>query len=364
MRMVVDKRTPVPSILIAHRPVRDFLEGQGVELVPEVEPSPLDSLLTQILIDLYIGNPLVIDLAANSTLGATSVLCLSHSKKCRVISIGSESVANSILQFCSVRKLPRPEFRTLSESIPESVEGAIVLVDARSIITGPSGHLSGLFERQDRLIFVYGVGAVGKCPALEILCRETGRESGRRLWLVRESAEALGESRLAVVAFNRHPHAELMLSRLSMLYRGNFRFVDLVEKMAHAAIVASGTDDAVIKTHILAQPLRDLIGQTRHEANVARQNAEAIRRERDELMHEVAAFRKACGSLSGAENMVAELACLKAETQGLRSSLSVRAVTKARRLRRRIAPEGSWRGALVARLTRMARAAGRWARGR
>src|SRR3954463_4772097 len=88
---ILDKRPKVPSILTIYRPVEEYWSSFGPVSTHGPDAGrvldPFDALLTHLVLDLAPGLPVLVDLAAESTAGASSVIGLTHPHVRQVVAV-------------------------------------------------------------------------------------------------------------------------------------------------------------------------------------------------------------------------------------------------------------------------------------
>ncbi len=288
---ILDKRPLLPSILTIYRPIEEYWEsfkpGGARGPDPEQVLDPFDALLIHHVLDLCPGLPVLVDLAAGVTAGASSLIGLTHPHVRRVVVV-SEGESRKVDRASSalrayVRSHP-PGLAPLDvvslAEMPASLTDqawVVILADAKA------GSAEALADRirlyldalPDALVLLLGVGRVGDCPALESLVRLCSTGSGRRFLLIRELGEVLAASHLGMVARHDHPHTADILLRLQLLYTGNYTFLDLLQSLNLSAIRAAKVDDDVMKVHWTAHALRAEADEQRRAAHEAREQAAA-----------------------------------------------------------------------------------------
>jgi hypothetical protein len=296
---ILDKRAKVPSILTIYRPVEEYWSSLGLARAHGPDAGrvldPFDALLTHLVLDLAPGFPVLVDLAAETTAGASSVIGLTHPHVRRVVAVSRDVSRGADRTLSALRGYARSRATGLApldlvpiEEMPaclSDLAGVVILADARG---GNTSNLADdlrrwLDERPDALVLVLGLGLVGECPMIESLLRLCSRDSGRRFRLFRELGEVLAASHLGMVARHDHPFAGEVLLRLKLLYDGNFHFLDLLKSVNQAAMQASQVDAEVMKTHPLSRPLRAELDALRREADLANRALADMTAERDQL---------------------------------------------------------------------------------
>src|SRR3954447_8013160 len=180
---ILDKRPKLPSILTIYRPVEEFWSafGPGRDRGPDAASvlDPFDALLTHLVLDMAPGFPVLVDLAAETTAGASSVIGLTHPHVRRVLAVtrGASKVADRAVSALRGYVLGRTPGLAPLEVIPIAEMVAtlsdqaqvVILADARE---GDAAELADnigrwLDELPDVLVLLLGLGRVGECPAIE-----------------------------------------------------------------------------------------------------------------------------------------------------------------------------------------------------
>ena len=265
--MVQNKRPQRPSILTIFRPIEEYWSSFGLTKTfgpdPERVLDPFDALLMHLMLDFAPNRPVLVDLAAVATGGASSVVGLTHPHVRRVVAVtaavgesaNADRVVSALREFsrypasglAPLDVVPADDLPALLPDLPQ----AVILVDLRG--GGPAEPAEAirrwLYEQPDALVLLLGLGRVGECPAVESAIRLCSADSGRRLWLLRELGEVLAASHLGMVARHDHPHVADILERIQDLYAGNYKFLDLLKAVNLAEMRAAQIDLEVLKTH-------------------------------------------------------------------------------------------------------------------
>ena len=304
---ILDKRPKFPSILTVYRPIADYWasigperdQGQDVERLLD----PFDALLIHLVLDLTPGSPVLVDLAAGTTAGASSVIGLTHPQVRRVVAVtrpGSLVVDRAVSALRGFVRGRATGFAPLDvlpiAEMPAGLSDRARIVILADVRGGDVAELAAslrlwLDEMPDALVLLLGLGKVGECPGIEAMLELCPGDSGRRFRLFRELGEILAASHLGILVRDDHPHADEILLRLRLLYDGNFRFLDLLRSVNQAAMQDAQVDDEVLKTHPLSRPLRTEIETLRRATQEANEKAEsashalaAMSAQREELL--------------------------------------------------------------------------------
>ncbi|MHC5538047.1 hypothetical protein ACYOEI_07415, partial [Singulisphaera rosea] len=286
------KRSSKPSIMTVFEPVEEYwasFEGLDIQGRPLEEVlNPFDAFLTHLVLEFTPGLPLVVDLAVESTGGASSLIGLTHPHVRGVLAVsdGGTVSAGRTLSALKVYLRSRPAGHapldvTSREALASSLvdESRIaILVDAREEDSEDLSQQlqSWTDEYPDALIFVFGLGRVGECRGIEAIQSACSSSSSRRFWLMRELEEVFAGSDLALVARNDHPHLADVLQRIQLLHASNYNYLDLLKSHNQLAMQQARVDDNVFQTHPLSAPLRA-------EFEALKRSAEESRGRGDEL---------------------------------------------------------------------------------
>jgi len=279
-----DRRPTLPTISVTRPPVVSYWTGYAPAIAGGAELdnllSPLDGHLLHLFLEVSAGGVTVVDLAAETTAGTSTIAALSRANT-RVYAVAGQtsdpgSVAAALMAYKQEHAGQSTAFETISENDPPAVAtapaGLIVLVDARA------GNVAATIERwltarPEAVILILGVGLVGASESLEAILQTCGSSSGRRLWLARELAESLAASRLAIVSLAGRTAAATAVTRVAGLFSGNVSFVDLLWGMNRQAISSAGADRMALEQHGNAAPLIHELNTLKRQ--MARLNSEA-----------------------------------------------------------------------------------------
>lgn len=289
------------------------------ELLPAVdEPAydaaarlqPLDAYLIHLVVNLLPGRPTVVDLAAEATWGATTVLALTHPRvrAVRVPSAGAASRYRFALERYRAECDPPPA--AALEPLPAlpgtpawaaDRPGHVFLICAEEETAGRLVETvrACLEADAEGLVVVLGLGGVGQCPAVQGLLEACGTDSARRFWLLRELGDCLLASRVGLVARRDHALVEDVLQRVRQLYTGNFHFLNLVKKSCLAAIRAADVDAAALKAHHT--------GWLVENREVVAKLEQSLREARDEAAALKTALAETQQALKGTQDWVAQI---------------------------------------------------------
>jgi hypothetical protein len=319
------KRPRLPSIMTVSQPIEEYRKALhkralcGTDPAPHLEP--LDVYLVHLLLQFHPDDLAVIDLAAESTTGISSLIGLLHPRVRRLLALadtptGGRPAYRTILEdFLRDHYPTRPRMELLGSAEPPSEfaewADAIVLVDAET--TDPAALAAQVERWLDALpaaiVLVFGLGAVGDCATLESLLQRFPSGSQHRLTLLRDCSETLARSRLGMVTKRGHAQADMLLSRLTQFFTSNYSYLGLLRSTMERAIQNTSSDHDVLKTHHLFSEWNREIN---HLKQAARQAQEEIQHAREKLLL-------------------------------LQNTLAYRLGVRLTRLRTKLAPEYTWR---------------------
>jgi hypothetical protein len=296
---ILDRRPLLPSILKIYQPIEGYWESfapaPARDLPVEQALDPFDALLVSLALDMVPGFPVLVDLAAESTAGASSVLGLTHSHVRNVVTVASRAstaaarAVSALRGYVSTRGQRQGQAQGLApfDVVPieelsatlsdRSRSSVIILADARESDPVELVNLIGrwLEELPEVLVLLLGLGRVGESRVFGPLLGLCSEDSGKRFTLFRELGEVLAASNLALVARDDHPYAGDILLRIRGLYVGNFSFLNLLQSVNHTAMQEARVDDEVARTHPFWEPMRVEIETLKQEIQVA--NADRTR---------------------------------------------------------------------------------------
>jgi len=278
-------RPHLPSVLSVFGPIEQYqgeLQKRGPfhgNAVAALEP--LDAYLAHLLITVHPGEPAILDLAAEATTGASTLLSLLHPRQPHVHALGGPLPGDRRAYRGAVEEFLQRHGKDVSylQWLPhaEHLHGqadVVVFVAANKpdIDTAVERCLN---QMPSAIVLVFGLGPVGDCAALDALLKHFPTGSSRRLTLLRESGEALSASRLGMVAEHDNATAEALLRRLRQLFTSNYSILGLLRSAAEKAIRASGSDTAVRESDDSFLGWNHEINQLKKAAQHAREHAEA-----------------------------------------------------------------------------------------
>lgn len=383
------------TIWSVYRPIEAYRDLLPAAEEPAHDPAarfqPLDAYLIHLLLNLLPARSTLVDLAADTTWGATTVLGLTHPRVRRVLlpESGAAHEYRLILEHYRAEYAPAPvaALETLSvlPGTPEwaaawdrseKSRGHVFLLATDHEANGPllESVRHCLAVDPDSLVILLGLGQVGQCGAVQTLLGAYGAGSDGRFWLMRELGDCLLSSQVGLIARRANARAEDAVKRLQQMYRGNFTFLNLVKKACLAAIQAADVDATALKEHhtgwlvenreVVAKLERSL-GEARDEVKTLQQALDDAQQARTAAQNEI---RNIQNEIEHARN---EILILREETQSawqmhgqacadlatmrqalwekdqllasIQASLVYRSAHRVRQVRQWLLPEGSWR---------------------
>ncbi|MBX3083808.1 MAG: hypothetical protein KF716_19395 [Anaerolineae bacterium] len=221
-----------------------FKETQGA-FNPPLALSALDGYLMQQLAALYPLPPTILDLAAQDTLGASTVLWASTADRIQGCVARLAPVQPPTPDLC--RLLPDlldlltidRRLLTLTESPADDLDVWWRMVQPQINITSPLfivapislvQHLSELAVwHPSPVIFLLGLGLSGESAALESVYAACSQQPDLQLILPRDGRAFWAASRLGLIARRDNQHLHPVLTRIAALFEGNFDFINLLE---------------------------------------------------------------------------------------------------------------------------------------
>jgi hypothetical protein len=242
------RATTLATIFEAYRPVEQYL--QHVEIDREylqASMTPLDAFLMRQVAAYYPKPPVVVDLAAGATHGASVVFWATQPHVLAVIASGASSDATCDWQ-SQVREVLREthddrkqivfagrehtEPATWKELLSPANQHAPLLVTlnvTQSGIAQIPSRLNEIFDQEpDASVFVFPLGPIGTCAALAQLIAFCGPDTPYSIIATREISPFLATSRLGIIGKVGHSYLPPILQRLRQLFEGNFQFLSMV----------------------------------------------------------------------------------------------------------------------------------------
>lgn len=281
-------RPRLPSVLSVYEPIEQYqadLRKRGcLRGNTETILGPLDAYLIHLLVNVHPGEPAIVDLIAEATTGASTLLGLLHPRQPHVHAFGG-SVSGDRRTYRSVMEdYLRQQEKDLSclQCLPhaEPVAELRELTDAFVFVAGDKPGVDAEVEQwlsclPSAIVVVFGLGPVGDCAGLDALLRRFPTGSPHRLTLLRESGEALSASRIGIVAQRDNPAAESALRRLRQLFTSNYSILGLLRSATEQAIRASTSDKTARESIIYFHEWNQEINRLKKAAHEAGENNQA-----------------------------------------------------------------------------------------
>jgi hypothetical protein len=381
----------LPSVDAAGRQVSAYLEalaeteGAPVDRASALGLGPLDALLAALYLERQPERVTIIDLAAEATRGASSVLC-ARSANVRGVRIGRGALARA---WPSWRLVLEQHVRELgsNRTAPIGPVGGpgggprVVLAHLGDIDRATAEQRLDEAQEQSGAgsILVLGLGESGRCAGVAALLARG--INGRRATLFRELAGVVGASGLGLLA-NDDEATAITLERINAFFTGNFDFLRLVEGHCRLAMAVAELDDrtrgelraadprAGVDASLLVKRYRDAVDERdrlRAESDRHRDDSERLRGEIDRVLHLVWLREREGDDLRRLLDRAKEDRHQAESRLGeLLSSGRYRIAERVARLRQDLAPDGTLRGrsyhtsraALVGLARRISRKAG------
>jgi hypothetical protein len=240
----------LPTIYSVYRPIEEYVELLDVSGVRSAERlrrlQPLDCLLVHSLLDFCTTPPLVIDLAAGDTLGASSLLCLMHVRPRAVLvpelgsGGGSEVPWQRVFQQYLKTHATDAAAKLAAQREDVTAEGTVFLIGTSPNL--PTAVAQCFAKNKRGIVVIMGLGKTGACPALAELLSACGPSSSRRIALVREMGETLTSSALGLVYDKANTVVEEMAFRLRGLYASNFALLELLKTTCRLSLRMQETE--------------------------------------------------------------------------------------------------------------------------
>jgi hypothetical protein len=281
-------RPRLPSLLSVYGPIEQYnleLGRRSPFCGNAAALGPLDAYLVHLLMTAHSGEPAILDLAAEETAGASTLLSLLHPRQPHVRAVSGPLPGDRRAYRAVVEDFLQRQVKDLSslQWLPHAEPTADLLAetDAFIFVSGNTPTVAADVERwlnllPSAIVLVFGLGPVGDCAALDALLQRFPTGSSRRLMLLRESGEALSASKLGMVAERDNAAAEAALQRLKQWFTSNYSFLGLLRSASERAIRSSGSDTAVRESDGSFLEWNHEINQLKKAAQHARENAEAV----------------------------------------------------------------------------------------
>lgn len=242
----MDKET----IFTAYRPVEAYWRAVqntlGETPAPPIRLRPIDAYLMRQVAALYPAKPLIIDLAAAQTWGASTVLWASAFPLIEGVIVPGDNDDSGaawrgwLANAPSALNLP-PDALTLSAAPFASPDGwpavrAKIGPFTPVIFSLPMPDVPefaavldwALNLHPQPILLAFPAGQAGNSPALAAALNRIGPDSAYRFALAREYSPFFAESQLAAITRRENGHVSAIWRRVAQLYAGNFGFVTTI----------------------------------------------------------------------------------------------------------------------------------------
>jgi hypothetical protein len=245
----------IPTLFECHRPVeryRRLCAATGSDA--EIGPSAVDAFILTQVPDVFATAPLVLDLAADTTGGATVALWASHPHVYHVLAPlggpGDCDWRDGFPAIAAEMGLPAERFQ-----LADATGGPSRLPAGRSVLinlgVAPEGaeaarrRIADVIDRYpDSLVLLSALGPIGASPPLEAALGACTADRKHRLVLFREASPFLASSRLGLIRPAQSPEADAALDRVRRAFGGNFQFLSLLRTVADQAARLAALEQA------------------------------------------------------------------------------------------------------------------------
>lgn len=237
------ERAAWDTIWTSYEPVARYLRDISARAqdgaTPPICPQPLDFHLVQQLAAFAPAAPVVLDLAAEATWGASTVAWATHDAIARVV---APHLAWAEAAPVAWRSLLAANGNALSldatiddtrgwDALTRGADDApvfCILAVAEDDAARLATLLQALFAHLPRAVaFVLSLGQIGRSAVLDAALAFCADTPGYRLTALREISPFLAASELGVIARQDDADTGAALDRLAQVYTGNFQFLTL-----------------------------------------------------------------------------------------------------------------------------------------
>ncbi|HEY7158792.1 MAG TPA: hypothetical protein VH575_32910 [Gemmataceae bacterium] len=281
-------RPRLPSLATVFQPLEQYhaaLEERcplGAPAAASLEA--LDAYLVHLFLNCHPSAPVVLDLAAEATAGASTLLGLLHPRVKHVAAVGGPLPGDRRAYRGVVEDFLRDQGQPLARL--QWLAGAEVTsqwnagADAVLFVDAGRADVDAEVERclnvlPAAVVLVFGLGAVGDCAAIDSLLQRFPSGSRRRFALLRDYGEVLSASRVGMVASRDDSSAEVALVRLRHLFTGNYNFLGLLRSATEQAIRSTSSDRDALHGHLLFADWNAEINRLKQTAQKAREDTAA-----------------------------------------------------------------------------------------
>lgn len=193
---------------------------------------PIDALITGLLLERLPHSYIVHDYASIPTGGVSTLLAMTAANAREVrVSLLPAPLKSALESFqTSMTRNAVPFFEAADIAVTSNSAVAFFTFQKSNNKTLESVK-ELLAARPDTAILVFGVGQVGSCRILEALLAAFVSDSEWRIQLVREMAEGMGCSKLAVIARRGHAILNRTWQQTELLFTTNYSFLSVAREL-------------------------------------------------------------------------------------------------------------------------------------
>ncbi len=233
----------------------------GQPLSPDVIIKPIDAFLMQQMLTYYPIAQTIIDVAADATLGASTVLWAGHPKARHVIAAratGEKDAADGwrrlfptitdgldlIAGSCTLSNADLDEAGDWKERMQAVSPWSSTIMISAALTQGSLDEMVSGIRRlaslhTDVIIFLFPLGLIGGGVSLEAALAFCRANPSYRLTALRELTPFFSASQLGIIYKNDNTNVSEVLRRVEQLYHGNFQFLPLVQSYLNEAMTAA-----------------------------------------------------------------------------------------------------------------------------
>jgi len=236
----------IPTLYECHLPVARYRKMcAAVTPGGETGPSAVDAFILAQVPEVYATAPVVVDLAADATGGATVALWASNPQVRHVLTPrgepGDGAWRDAFPEIAAEMGIPPERFR-LADAVggpsrmpvgpPVLIHLAVAPDDAGAVGKRIAEVLA---KYPESLVLLWPLGPTGASPSLEAALAACAADPKYRLELFRELSPFLATSRLGLIRPVRSSEADAVLDRVRRAFGGNFQFLTLLRTVTDQA---------------------------------------------------------------------------------------------------------------------------------
>lgn len=254
-----------PTLTSCYRPIESYVEllaeAGGAAEQPQLNLSALDAFLLHQLVSALPMAPIVIDLAAEATNGASAAFWLASASAHRLIvphlsALESPSanwrqhfpaiaeVLNWRLEQCNLTvelpalsELTPTSWPSLSASLNPLVPSVVLCAAHEATAAVLANVLNSVFNWQlQALVVLLGFGKVGDHSSIKAALDYCAAHPEYRLTMLRELSPFFFASSVGIVHPINHAELRLLFDRLQYMYEGNFQFLTLAKALTETVM--------------------------------------------------------------------------------------------------------------------------------